>query len=741
MLLLILSLLLTVTATSTILNIYVSPNGSDASTGVSPLTAFATLERAFNAVESAPRGGSGATVLLGGGVYERTSATLSAAAAGVGPIIVRALNADNPAILSGGARVHGWTTKSGNRTLWTAPLPSNVSECTLLCDLSGSCRTRARIPNFGAYLTWASPLCPDVHSPSCGETARWGFIFAEGDISPNLYDLEHVEVSVYGGWTASRNRISAVYSANHTVLLQNPSNFPIGFWPNNNSEGGGRYFIDNVREGLDAQGEFYCDFNTREVLYIPLDNEDLSTLDVYIAVSLEVINVNNISDGVTIEGPGLSIAHTAWSCDFAAGQTCDFQSTAWQNYAAIHVTNASRVNVTGVEVTAVGGAAIWFDENVSDCVVQSNYIHDLAAGGVRVGTSKQCANGTNANIDISNNVIGRGGLVFPDGTGILIHAAENVTIAHNEIAYLSYTGVSVGWCWAYNLLTRVGDHLIHDNYVHHLGTGLQRQLGDAMACFYSLGHLGHTDVHHNVCSDVAAYYTGGFGTSQDQASSGYNFHHNIVARTSGAGVNQHYGTNNAVWNNVVADSNLASATLRNRGSVRTVPQANLPNEFNFTRNIIWQTNSTAALFDDVFLSWTDIGGDAGGPLNHSFWSVTFQNNVYFNPFNLTLPELPVWGGCKSCQTPFQLTLSEWQRGCGTDWTSASSPAGRNCSGGNRGPLQDIRSVFADPLFADADNLNFSLLEGSPALSLGFEQIDVQTVGPQDSSWPSLTPLL
>ena len=44
--------------------------------------------------------------------------------------------------------------------------------------------------------------------------------------------------------------------------------------------------------------------------------------------------------------------------------------------------------------------------------------------------------------------------------------------------------------------------------------------------------------------------------------------------------------------------------------------------------------------------------------------------------------------------------------------------------------KDETSVVADPLFADAANLNFTLLPGSPSLALGFTPIDTSTVGPR-----------
>jgi hypothetical protein len=723
------------------LDVYVSPTGSDAASGSSPSDPFATLSRAFTALSIS---GTGGTAFLAGGVYERTSALYS----GSLPITVRALNASDGATLSGGARVRGWALGAGGAL--RAPLPSGVGSCTLLCARGGQCRPRARTPNEGAYFTWAAPLCANLSNPACHEAARWGFVFSGADVPAAPYDEKRVEVSVFGGWTASRHAIASIHPANSTLLLQNPSNMPIGQWRNHDSEGGGRYFLDNIREGLDAPGEWYCDLPSQSIEYLPLPGESAATLELYLAVALEVLVVANASGGVTLQGPGLAVAHAAWACDFSAAQCCDFQSTSWQNYAAVHVKNTSAFSASLVEVAAVGGSAVWLDESTVDSSVRGCYLHDLAAGGVRVGAANTCSNGTVKNVSVSNNRIGRGGAVFPDGTGVVVHNAESVAIANNEIAYFSYTGVSLGWCWSYTNQTRVGGHAVIANWVHHLGINKQRQLGDAMACFYSLGELAGSEVHHNLCHDVGAYYTGGYGTSQDQASSGLKIHHNVIARTTGAGVNQHYGVGNTVVNNVVAFSNFNSTAVNgstiNRGAVRSYAQANLPSTMHVELNIVLQDDARAVPMNDMYLPWVEVGGAHGGPAGHGAWALNFTRNLYWNPANASLPALPVWGGCQECgapgAAPRQLTFAEWQSGCGTDFASykARAAAG-NCSdsGARRGPPQDVGSVFADPLFADPENLNFTLLPGSPALALGFEPIDLSDLGPRGVPWPPLQP--
>jgi hypothetical protein len=714
---------------------YVSPSGHDNATGTTPADPFATLARSLGAVQNSTPGD--ARILLMGGVFERTSATISSSTSAVGALTIAAYNDTGAtAVLSGGALVQGWLPEpsASMSGLWSAPMPADVSECSTLYA-GTDMLVRARSPDYGEYFIWNGTLCPDVKTWPCSEDAKWGFVYSGADIYPGLYDLTRVEVSVYGGWTASRHRISEVIAFNRTVLFQNPAGFPIGFWPNRDSEGGGRYFLDNVREGLDSPGEWYCDVPARKVLYLPRPGEDPSTMQLYLGMEVQTLTIQG-ADGVVMSGPGLALAHSAWTCDWAAKQVCDLQSTSWQNYSTIRVINSTSVTLACVDVSGAGGAAIWVDVGSSHVTVDSCYLHDLVAGGVRVAGAQTCANASVHDVTITNNNITRGGLVFPDGTGVLVAAASRINVSHNEVSFLSYTGISVGWCWNYNA-TDTGNHTISYNHVHDLGSGAQRQLGDAMACFYSLGALGETDVHHNLCHDVAAYYTGGFGTSQDQASSGWHFHDNIVARTTGAGQNQHYGLRNAFINNIFSESLYASATRNNNGTIRTFPQANLPNGYQSMRNIYYATDAAAGpMFNAGYPAWIDINPNAssGGPPGHQQWGYNFTSNLYYNRGLPHLDDEAAWGGCSGGCTPaegsgFQLTFAQWQGGCGTDYASAT-PHGEICSPGvHRGPPQDSGSLYADPNFANASALNFSLPPNSPAHAIEFIPIDVSEVGP------------
>jgi hypothetical protein len=51
--------------------------------------------------------------------------------------------------------------------------------------------------------------------------------------------------------------------------------------------------------------------------------------------------------------------------------------------------------------------------------------------------------------------------------------------------------------------------------------------------------------------------------------------------------------------------------------------------------------------------------------------------------------------------------------------------------------KDASGRVADPLFKDADALDFSLLPGSPALAMGFKQIDMSTVGVREGPFKGM----
>ena len=354
------------------------------------------------------------------------------------------------ASISGGTSIKGWTTLPG-KELWIAPISDDVTYFNQLF-VSGERRMRARSPNLGAYKIWKSPLCPlSPKHDNCSEYARYGFIYNDSDVPSEFRNPSRVEFVVYHGWTASRHHLKQVFSENRTVMFTNPSDRPIGAWPNHDSEGGGRYYIDNTFEGLDSEGEWYYDEENSAVLYWPMAGEILESFEAVVSQQVELLQLNGTSN---VEFHNMSIEYSQWVC--GESEVCDKQSTEWQSHAAIHLFEATNISFEGLNISHHGPYAIWVDSHSQYISIHSCVIKDLGTGGIRVGSNVSTAPDKSAavqNIRIYNCTVQDGGWVFPSGTGIFIQYAYTVNATQNEVSYFSYTGVSIGWSWNFDTTT------------------------------------------------------------------------------------------------------------------------------------------------------------------------------------------------------------------------------------------------------------------------------------------------
>ena len=257
-------------------------------------------------------------------------------------------------------------------------------------------------------------------------------------------------------------------------------------------------------------------------------------------------------------------------------QIADGQSTVWQDNAAVHLTFSSDIAIRRCSLRHHGAAAIWADRGSHAINIDGNDISDLGSGGVRVGYSTlpltmpsfagkyatNCAGyipagfpgGPAYNLGVSNvnvrgNRITNGGWVFASGTGVVIQYAADTTVSHNEIAYFSYTGISIGFSWNMEPQPKCGGHTVEFNYIHDLGTPRQ-EMGDALAGVYTLGDNGDTVVNNNLISDIKAYNIGGYGICADSGSSRVHFSNNVILRTTESNI-QMQGFNMSYTNNIL----------------------------------------------------------------------------------------------------------------------------------------------------------------------------------------------
>ncbi|MBD3322736.1 MAG: hypothetical protein GF350_16665 [Chitinivibrionales bacterium] len=478
---------------ATMIEFYVSPSGDDAGNGLSEQTPFRTLERAQQAVRENNTSMTGDIIvnLLPGRLWLDSMVRFTEADGGTGEhkIIYKAVSPKTVSIC-GGKQITGWTQVNAEKNIWKAPTAGMGFDPKGFRQLyvNGKRTIRSRHPNITPrsekdlflgdrttdyyYLTEWNRTNQTIKVPAAD---------LNGYSSWN--PLQNVEVIAQRVWGLATMRVEniSVSGSFGYIYVQQPERdicFNATFPPKNS---GSRYHFENCIQFIDAEREWYFNDYNGDLFYKPRSGEDMNTAIVIapLLTTLVLIEPTGASFSEKADHPvlnlefhGIIFEYSTWmkpshegNLDMQAGmfswvvnispyfQFLDRPPAAVRAYATDNIRFESNVfrhmGATGLDI---------YSGNTNATVI-GNTVYDITGNGMMFGEHKDSLSyKCNSyvvedmrriphNIMVSNNYLSRCGQQQYGCVGIGAGFNKRLTLYHNEIRDMPYTGISVGWCW------------------------------------------------------------------------------------------------------------------------------------------------------------------------------------------------------------------------------------------------------------------------------------------------------
>ena len=357
----------------------------------------------------------------------------------------------------------------------------------------------------------------------------------------SILNAPYAEMVLHEMWCTSNLRIksiriqgdsAAIRFHNPEAKLQFEHPWPSPMTPNTGHPS--PFYLTNAKELLDEPGEWYHDIRAHKLYYLPQQGETVKEAIVPVMETL-VEFIGTAEHPVrNITFKGITFSHTTWmrpsekghvplqagmylteayklrpQIDRPNNHKLDNQGWLGRADAAIELRYTEAINFDGCRFEHLGGSGLDYVIGCRRGMTTNCTFTDIAMNGYVCGSFSPeglethlpyqptdfreiCTGQTIAQSEFYD--------VTNEDWGCVAVAAgyvNEITIEHNTIHDVSYTGISLGWGWNRDLVC-MKDNKVHANLIYNYAQHMYDCAG-----IYTLGNQPGTVISENVVRDIA----------------------------------------------------------------------------------------------------------------------------------------------------------------------------------------------------------------------------------------------
>ncbi|MCD8261439.1 MAG: right-handed parallel beta-helix repeat-containing protein [Bacteroides sp.] len=494
-------------------DIWVSPAGNDANPGTrqepkATLTSALRQARELRRLNDPSVGGGVYINLLGGrhSLYEPVFVRPEDSGTPESPTVIRSAEGEKASV-SGGVTITGWKKAQGK--LWVADVPRFNGRPLDFRQMwvNGSKAIRARDVSDFEQMYRIINNDPDNQ-----------ILWVPTPVVKKIQRAKYAEMVLHEMWCIANLRIKSIeiHGDSAAVCFHDPES-RIQFehpWPRPIVTDNGRnsaFYLTNAMELLDEPGEWYHDIDSRKLYYYPRPGEDIRSAEVIVPAVETLVQVQGTLDRPVeyVRFEGIAFNHSTWMRPSEKGHVplqagmylvdgyklrpqiirnygnhkLDNQGWLGRPAAAVQIHSANHIDFTGCQFEHIGYSGLDYVYGTYGGKVEGCIFRDITGNGLVAGSFSPRALETHipydpadlrevcSHLTVSNNV-------FTDITNedwgcvaVCAGYVRDITIEHNDISEVSYSGISLGWGWTRTVNcmqnNRVHANLIY-NYAKHM---------------------------------------------------------------------------------------------------------------------------------------------------------------------------------------------------------------------------------------------------------------------------------